>query len=198
MLHTLLRTGLRGDCPGCETQSMFRGLYEIPTRCSRCDLQYQGGRRAWLGAIAIGVRVRRGGGRSSRCRRADLGTDPGRRARSDVDDRGVRAGGDLRSGGPAGEVDLVRRCCFHYGFMRWPDGTPTDGTPRQAATRRVGLANANLMLGGGRAGAECSRRSGGSGDRRRPGQTGRSRPRSRRRVPHEWIRRCSGSASVPT
>ena len=54
MLRTLLRTGLLGRCPGCAERSLFQGYYDVPLTCSNCELRYQVGDGAWLGAIAIG------------------------------------------------------------------------------------------------------------------------------------------------
>ena len=54
MLRTLVRTGLLARCPGCAERSLFDGFYDVPVTCSNCQLRYQVGDGAWLGAIAIG------------------------------------------------------------------------------------------------------------------------------------------------
>ena len=128
MFRTLLNTGLRGRCPGCEAESMFVGLYEIPERCSRCELQYQVGAGAWLGAIAIGY----GFGVIAAIIVAyseliwgpirSLGLDPMWT---------IAAGALVVTAAryrPAKSIWFA--LLFRFGFMQWPDGTVSDGTPR--------------------------------------------------------------------
>ena len=136
MLQTLLRTGLRGDCPGCEAQSMFTGLYEIPTRCSRCDLQYQVGEGAWLGAIAIGYGFGVVGAILAVF--VELIWGPIRAAGLDPMWTIAVFGLVVTAVGYRPAKSIWFALLFRYGFMRWPDGTPTDGTPRQAATGEPG------------------------------------------------------------
>jgi len=128
MLRTLFRTGLLGECPGCGQQSMFTGLHEIPERCSGCDLQYQVGAGAWLGAIAIGYAF--GVITAILAVFVELIWGPIRAV--GLDPMWTIAVASLFVTGaayrPAKGIWFV--LLFRYGLMRWPDGTPSDGSRR--------------------------------------------------------------------
>jgi len=52
-LHVLW-LGALGRCPGCRTQSMFRGFATLYERCPNCGIKYEREDGAWLGALALG------------------------------------------------------------------------------------------------------------------------------------------------
>lgn len=131
MLHTLLHSGLLGRCPNCEQQSMFRGFYDIPRRCSYCDLQYQVGEGAWLGAVAIGYGI--GVIAAIIAVFVELIWGPIRAA--GLDPMWTIAVGALVATalGYRPAKSIWFSLLFRFGLMRWPDGTPTDGKRRTVA-----------------------------------------------------------------
>lgn len=135
MLQTLLRVGIRGRCPGCDEQSMFTGFYDIPRQCSRCELQYQVGDGAWLGAIAIGY----GFGAIAAIIATFVELLWGPIRATGLDPMWTIAVGALIVTAigyrPAKSIWFALQ--FQYGFMRWPDGTPTDGTRRTPTVERA-------------------------------------------------------------
>ena len=133
MLHTFLRTGLLGRCPGCEQQSMFVGVYEVPTRCSRCELQYQVGDGAWLGAIAIGY----GFGVIVAIIAAFVELIWGPIRAAGLDPMWTIAAGALvaTAAGYRPAKSIWFALLFRFGLMAWPDGSASDGTRRPAVAR---------------------------------------------------------------
>jgi len=107
---------------------MFTGLHEIPERCSGCDLQYQVGAGAWLGAIAIGYAF--GVITAILAVFVELIWGPIRAV--GLDPMWTIAVASLFVTGaayrPAKGIWFV--LLFRYGLMRWPDGTPSDGSRR--------------------------------------------------------------------
>ena len=136
MLHILLQTGLLGRCPGCEERSMFDGVYEVPRHCPRCDLQYQVGDGAWLGAIAIGY----GFGVIAAIIAVFVELIWGPIRAAGLDPMWTIAIGGLVATAvgyrPAKSIWFA--LLFRFGFMRWPDGTATDGTRRPVAPSGAG------------------------------------------------------------
>ncbi|MDA0351143.1 MAG: DUF983 domain-containing protein [Chloroflexi bacterium] len=106
---------------------MFTSYYEIPVRCSHCDLQYQVGEGAWLGAIAIGY----GFGVIAAIIVVFVELIWGPIRAAGLDPMWTIAIGALVV--TAVSYRLAKAIwftlLFRFGFMRWPDGTPTDGTP---------------------------------------------------------------------
>lgn len=136
MLQTLWRTGIRGECPGCGEQPMFTGFYEIPERCSRCDVQYQVGEGAWLGGIAIGYGF--GVIAAILAVFVELIWGPIRSAGLDPMWTIAVFGLIATTVGYRPAKSIWFSLLFQYGFMRWPDGTPTDGTRRAAIASEGG------------------------------------------------------------
>jgi len=53
----VLWLGALGRCPGCRTQSMFRGFFTLYERCPNCGIRYEREAGAWLGGTALGYTV---------------------------------------------------------------------------------------------------------------------------------------------
>lgn len=127
MLRTLLRTGLRGRCPGCVERSMFTGFYDIPITCPNCQLQYQVGDGAWLGAIAIGYGF--GAIFAILAAAVELTWAPIRGA--GLDPMWTIAVLGLMTTAltyrPAKSIWFS--LLYIYGLMRWPDGTASSTAP---------------------------------------------------------------------
>lgn len=107
---------------------MFSGLYEVPERCESCGLQYQVGEGAWLGAIAIGYGF--GVIAAIIAVFVELIWEPIRSA--GLDPMWTIAISSLivtaASYRPAKAIWFA--LLFRFGFMRWPDGSASDGTRR--------------------------------------------------------------------
>jgi uncharacterized protein (DUF983 family) len=132
MLRILLRTGLLGLCPGCEQQSMFTGFYDVPRECSACGLRYQVGDGAWLGAIAIGYGF--GVIAAILAVFVELIWGPIRAAGLDPMWTIAVLGLVATALGYRPAKGIWFALLFRFGFMAWPDGTPSDGTQRLGAT----------------------------------------------------------------
>ena len=128
MLRTLVQTGLRGRCPGCEQRSMFTDLFEIPEHCPVCGLRYQIHDGAWVGAIAVGYGF--GVIAALLATFAELTWGPIRAA--GLDPMWTIAVASLVVTGLAYRPakSLWFSLLFRFGFMTWPDGTSSDGTRR--------------------------------------------------------------------
>ena len=133
MLHTLIQTTLRGRCPGCEERPLFDGFYMVPVSCAGCGLQYQVGEGAWLGALAIGYGF--GVIAAIIAVFVELIWSPIRA--TGLDPMWTIAIGALvvTAVGYRPAKAIWFTLLFRYGFMRWPDGTPTDGSRQSSVTR---------------------------------------------------------------
>ena len=128
MLRTLLRTGLLGQCPGCAERSLFDGFYGVPVTCPHCELQYQVGDGAWLGAVAIGYGF--GALFSILAAAIELTWAPIRGAGLDPLWTIAVAGLLVTAVGYRPAKSIWFSLLYLYGFMRWPDGTASSPAGR--------------------------------------------------------------------
>jgi len=126
MLRTLLRSGLLGRCPGCSERSMFTGFYDIPVACQNCQLQYQVGEGAWLGAIAIGYGF--GAVFAILAAAIELIWAPIRGAGLDPLWTIAVLGLLTTAVGYRPAKSIWFSLLFTFGFMRWPDGSASNAT----------------------------------------------------------------------
>lgn len=134
MLRTLLRTGILGRCPGCTERSMFIGYYDIPVACSNCQLQYQVGEGAWLGAVAIGYGF--GTLFAILAAAVELTWSPIRETGLDPLWTIAVASLVVTAATYRPAKSIWFSLLYIYGFMRWPEGTASNAArpPQPPAT----------------------------------------------------------------
>ncbi|MBT5775539.1 MAG: DUF983 domain-containing protein [Dehalococcoidia bacterium] len=130
MLRTLIQTGLLGRCPGCAQRSMFEGFYDIPITCTNCELQYQVGDGAWLGAVAIGYGF--GAIFAILAAVVEMTWSPIRNAGLDPLWTIAVASLVVTAVGYRLAKSLWFSLLYTFGLMRWPDGTAS--SPAERAT----------------------------------------------------------------